>query len=70
MDNADLLSICGSSFLWVFILLAVLAVVMRIITAIFPQAKGAADKAVVAAISSTMASIYPGTKVTRIEEIK
>ena len=67
MDSVNLLSVCGSSFLWVFILLAILAVLMKIITAIFPQKEKVTDPAVLAAISTTMASLYPGTKITKIE---
>ena len=67
MDSASLLSICGSSFLWVFILLTVLAVIMKLITVIFPQKKEVTDAAVLAAISTTMTSRYPGTKITKIE---
>jgi hypothetical protein len=49
---------------------------MHVITLIFPGKKitaktaGSDEAAVYAAISSTYARLYPGTKVSKIEEIK
>ena len=73
--DLKLLWICISSFTGVFTILAFLAVTMKVITLIFPAAKkagpaGPDDAAVYAAISSTYARLYPGTKVSKIEEIK
>ena len=59
---------CGLAFVSVFVLLSVLAVVMQAITALFPERAEVVDAAVVAAISATVASVYPGARVTRIEE--
>ncbi|UCD94688.1 MAG: hypothetical protein JSU69_01155 [Candidatus Zixiibacteriota bacterium] len=70
MDSLDLLAICGSAFLSVFLLLAFLAVIMRLIIAIFPEKLFAVEAAVLAAIASAVGSLYPGTKVTKIEEAK
>lgn len=64
----NLISACGIAFAAVFVLLAVLAGMMQLITLIFPERKFAVDPTVVAAISSTVASVYPGSRVTRIEE--
>ncbi len=66
----DLLIICTSAFIAVFVLLIILAVTMRIITAVFPEKKAAADPAVIAAIHSTYSAQYPGTKIINIEEEK
>jgi hypothetical protein len=52
----------------VFVLLGLLAVIMRLITVVFPVREGRIDSAVVAAITTAVASIYPGATVTRIEE--
>jgi hypothetical protein len=41
---------------------------MQLITVLFPERKAAVDPTVVAAISSTVATLYPGARVTRIEE--
>jgi len=74
--DTQLLWICISSFSGVFCVLAFLAVTMHVITLIFPakkiiaKAAGSDDAVVYAAISSTYARLYPGTKVSKIEEIK
>jgi hypothetical protein len=64
----NLLSICGIAFGAVFVLLVFLAVVMNLITVIFPARKGKLDETVIAAISGTVGSLYPGSRVTKIEE--
>jgi len=66
--HANLLHICGISFLAVFLLLSLLALAMHMITLVFPERRIATDAPVVAAITSTVASVYPGARVTRIEE--
>ena len=48
--------------------LAFLALVMQLLAVLFPERKSALDPTVVAAISSTVASLYPGARVSRIEE--
>ena len=70
MHSPELFTICISAFLAVFVLLAVLAIVMRLILVVFPAKKIVSDAAVVAAVSTVMQNIYPGTKVTKVEEIK
>jgi Na+-transporting methylmalonyl-CoA/oxaloacetate decarboxylase gamma subunit len=69
----SLLPVCGIAFLSVFILLALLAYAMRLITVAFPAGARAgegkaADPATVAAIASTVAALYPGAQVSKIEE--
>lgn len=64
----DLLTICISAFVAVFILLTVLAVLMRLITAIFPGPDKESDSALIGAITTTYQTIYPNTKITKIEE--
>lgn len=66
----DLLTICLSAFIAVFLLLALLAAVMRLILIVFPQHQSATDSAVVAAIHSSVHNFYPGKKITKIEEIQ
>ncbi len=68
MDTANLFSICGVAFAAVFALLSFLAVVMRLITALFPARQYVLDSAVIAAISTTVAGVIPGARVTQIEE--
>ncbi len=81
--NGNLVYTCVIAFSWVFLLLAVLAGVMKALIAIFPQTaeeakksiiskapvNGSVDASVVVAITTAFASACPGAKVTKIEEI-
>lgn len=68
MGHPDLLMICFTAFAAVFLLLTLLAVVMQLITLVFPAVKHRADAATVAAIQAAFQRIWPGANVTRIEE--
>lgn len=68
MTEPDLLTISVFAFSAVFLLLALLAALMRLLTALFPHRAEAPDDAVVAGITAAAAAAYPGTRVTRIEE--
>ena len=73
--DTKLLWICVSSFVGVFSVLTFLAVTMHIITLVFPEKQiskpaGSDDAVLYAAITSTFARLYPGMKVSNIEEIK
>jgi hypothetical protein len=68
LNGAGLLSACLIAMIAVFALLGLLAVIMRLITVAFPVREGRIDAAVIAAITTAVASVYPGAKVTRIEE--
>ncbi len=70
MGSPELLIICISAFIAVFILLTVLAVVMRLIILIFPQKIDTTDSAMIAAVAAAATSLYPGTKIKSIEEIQ
>ena len=59
---------CAAAFAAVFGLLTFLAVVMQLITLVFPEDEPSIDSPVVAAISSAVASVIPGARVVRIEE--
>ncbi len=64
----NLVQACGIAFGAVFLLLAVLAALMQGITALFPVRRSTVDLAVSAAITSTVATLMNGARVTRIEE--
>ena len=66
----SLFTVCISAFVAVFILLSILAFTMRLILAVFPEKMVESNVALIAAISTTYNSIYPGTKITKIEEDK
>jgi len=68
MHSAELLYICASAFVAVFVLLILLAVVMRLIMILFPHRQVRTDAAVLAALTSVVTTLYPGTKVTKVEE--
>ena len=70
MNPPDLLVICLSAFVAVFFLLGFLAVVMRGLIAAFPQEVGGIDSATIAAVTAAAAYAFPGTKVTKVEEIR
>ena len=71
--QVNLFMICVSSFIGVFAVLMFLAVAMQLIMYVFPEKKietGSDDAALYAAITSAYARMYPGTRVSNIEEIK
>ncbi len=70
MNSPELLSVCIAAFVGVFLLLGILAALMRLILTIFPEKAKLFDHAILAAISTVAAANYPGAKVTKIEEIK
>ena len=70
MESSNLLIICISSFIAVFLLLTILAIVMKGIIVIFPQKEAKTDAVVIAALATAISSVYPGTKITNIKEIK
>lgn len=70
MPETSLLTICGSALVAVFVLLLLLAAVIRLITLVFPSRETTVDASVIAGISAAVAAIYPGARVTRIEEVK
>ncbi|MCP4899375.1 MAG: hypothetical protein GY906_20615 [bacterium] len=68
MDTVNLISVCAVAFVAVFVLLSFLAIVMQLITTLFPARQSVLDSAVIAAISTTVAGVIPGARVTQIEE--
>jgi hypothetical protein len=70
MGISELLSICVSAFVAVFVVLAAIAIVMRIIILLFPKKIIDGDSAVYAAIASSISRLYPNSQITKIEEVK
>ncbi|UCD17605.1 MAG: hypothetical protein JSV44_01500 [Candidatus Zixiibacteriota bacterium] len=70
MESMSLLTICISAMISVFFLLSLLAVVMRLILAIFPQLEVKTDSTIIAAVVAAAQRLYPGTTVTKVEEVK
>ena len=70
METTELYMICGIAFLAVFIILTLLAFLMRIIMLIFPEKVAKVDSALIAAVAAAIQTIFPGTKITKLEERK
>jgi hypothetical protein len=70
MQSAELVVICGVAFLMVFVILLLLAVIMRLIILVFPEKAALSDAAMIAAISAAVQTVFPGTKLTKVEERK
>ena len=73
MESSQLLFVCLSALLAVFVLLTILAITMRILIAVFPEVAEKlveSDAALVAAVTTAVMTVYPGTKVTKVEEEK
>ena len=68
MEAATVFSACLIALAAVFTLLGVLALTIELITTLFPERRQAIDPVLAAAISTTVASVFPGARVTRIEE--
>ena len=69
MGNPDLLMVCVAAIVAVFVMLSVLAGVIRILTLAFPGLQPPTiDSTVVAAVSAAVAATHPGTRISRIEE--
>jgi hypothetical protein len=70
MQSVELVVICGVAFLMVFVILVLLAAIMRLIILIFPEKAAVSDTAMIAAISAAVQTVFPGTKITKVEERK
>lgn len=70
MESVELWLACVLAFTMVFVLLTVLAISMRMITAVWPHKTVGIDAATVAAISSAVLSASPNTQITTITETK
>ncbi|NIM49020.1 MAG: hypothetical protein GTN62_04220 [Gemmatimonadales bacterium] len=70
MQSNDLLLICFSAFAAVFLLLGAMAIVMRTLIAVLPVKAAKVDPAILAAVTTAVSATYPGTKITKVEEIK
>ena len=69
MAETSIVAMCAAAFVAVFTLLVALAIIIRLITVALPG-RGLSDdtKIIAAAIGSVVSAIYPGARVTRIEE--
>ena len=70
MDIQHLFFICIAAFISVFFVLSIIAIFMRVILIIFPESGKSNDTALYAAIGATVNNLFPGTKISKIEEQK
>jgi hypothetical protein len=68
--ETNLLLISVFAFVAVFLLLSLLAGIMRVLTALFPADMDGPDAAVLAAITAAAAVAYPGMRVTGMKETR
>jgi len=70
MESSELLWICFAAFVADALILGFLALVMRLVMALFPSKEKKSDGMLVAAMASVLQTVYPGSKITKVEEIK
>jgi glucose uptake protein GlcU len=70
MASPELIFICLSAFIAVFLILSILAIFMHMITGIFSVKETKEDSAIIAVLTSIVNHYYPGKKITKIEESK
>ncbi|MGD2134577.1 MAG: hypothetical protein PVF27_00380 [Gemmatimonadales bacterium] len=70
MEQPSLLLVSITAMFGVFALLALLAVAMRVLIAVFPERAVEDDGAVLAAVTAAATAAYPGTKITSVTEIR
>ena len=68
--SLDLVWICVTAFASVAILLSTLAGIMRLILVVFPVKQVTTDPMVIASVTTVLQTLYPGTRVTKVEEIQ
>jgi membrane protein CcdC involved in cytochrome C biogenesis len=70
MNPPDLLVICVSALIAVFVLLSFLAAVMRLLMSVYPAKVEGIEAATLAAVTAAATFAFPGTRVTNVEEIR
>jgi len=68
LEATHLVAACFVALVSVFTLLGSLAVIFELITVLFPARRRRIDPVLIGAVSTTVATVYPGAKLTRIEE--
>ena len=70
MDSPNLIIISFISFAAVITILSLLAIIMRILIAVFPEKEDDDNSAIIAAINTVYQKQYPGTRIIKIGEEK
>jgi len=70
MAEQNMLFVCVFAFVAVFVLLGFLAAVMRLLMMVYPEKSPWPDANLASAITSAAEKAFPGTRVTKIEEVR
>ncbi len=70
MEEVNLLLICLNAFVGVMSLLSILTLLLRLLITLFPERAVRQDTAITSAIQTAIANLYPGARITKMEEIK
>jgi hypothetical protein len=72
MTEISLLLVCAVAFLAVTLILGVLAGVIRLLTALFPERPSdeSDDEPWIAAVHAAVALAHPGARITNVEETR
>jgi hypothetical protein len=68
LDATSLVFACLIALISVFALLGALALIFELIIVLFPARKKGIDPVLIGAISTAVATVFPGAKLIRIEE--
>ncbi len=70
MESISLFNISLLAFAMVFLILGLLSLLMRLVIVVFPEKKTRIDAATMAALTAALNKIFPGMKITKVEEEK
>jgi hypothetical protein len=70
VENLDFFFNCILTFAFVFLVLFILSLSIRLIVIAFPEKSLNDDAAIVAALTTHLNKIYPHTQITKMEEQK
>ena len=68
VNSTNLFVVSTVGYIMAFAVLGVLAIMMRLITLLFPERTTPGDAAVVAAVTATYQALLPGVTITKLEE--
>jgi hypothetical protein len=69
VEGPSLFAVCSTAFTVVFLVLGVLALVIRLVTFVLPARVPRTDPVVIAAIAAAVATQQPGAQVVHIREM-
>jgi hypothetical protein len=68
VEGPSLLAVCFTAFAVVFLVLGLLALVIRLVTFVLPARSPRTDPVVVAAIAAAVTTQQPGARVVHVKE--